>query len=124
SIRRAFFVKTSGFNPLLRSMDEELEYGVRLYMQGVRFLATTATVFHRNNKDLATYFCRCWSLGGNCDSFRVNKLRERNAQTRNLLKLDTGPTFEQLTNRVFWYAHKEGREVADVLRKLTDQRGS
>ena len=123
SIRRDLFERTGGFNPLLRSMDEELEYGVRLYAQGVRFLSTPATVYHRNNKNLVSYFCRCWSLGGACDSLRASRLGERNAQTRNLLKLDTGAKLEQLTNRVFWHAHEPGREIAEILRKLTDRTG-
>lgn len=124
SIRRDLFERTGGFNPLLRSMDEELEYGVRLYARGVRFLPTPATVYHRNDKDLVEYFSRCWSLGGACDSLRASRLGEHNSQTRNLLKLDTGPKLEQLTNRAFWHAHVDGREVANVLRRLTESTGS
>jgi peptidoglycan/xylan/chitin deacetylase (PgdA/CDA1 family)/GT2 family glycosyltransferase len=124
SIRRNVFEKTGGFNPLLRSMDEELEYGLRLYAQGVRFLSTSATVYHRNDKDLVTYFSRCWSLGGACDSLRASELRQHNAQTRGLLRLHTGPKLQQMTNRLFWHAHEETREIADVLRSVTDYTGS
>ena len=124
SIRRELFAATGGFNPILRWMDEELEYGVRLYMQGVRFLSTPATVHHRNDKNLVTYFCRCWGLGGSCDVLRAVKLGQYNAQTRSLLRLDTGPVLEQLTNRAFWLGHRQGRTVAEWLRSLTERTGS
>lgn len=124
SIRRKLFRRTGGFNPLLRSMDEELEYGVRLYAQGVRFLFTPGTVLHRNDKNLVGYFSRCWSLGGGCDTLRAFRLHERNAQTRNLLKLDRGPKLQQLTNRLFWHQHEELRPVGTLFRKVTEHTGS
>ncbi len=124
SMRRELFAATGGFNPILRSMDEELEYGVRLYMQGVRFLSTPATVYHRNDKNLVSYFCRCWGLGGSCDLLRAVKLGQQNAQTRSLLKLDNGPVLEQLTNRAFWLGHRQGQTAAEWLRSLTERTGS
>jgi len=124
SIRREQFVATGGFNPLLRWMDEELEYGVRLYMRGVRFLYTPATVYHRNDKDLVTYFCRCWGLGGTCDTLRAIKLGQQNAQTRNLLRMDTGPVLQRLANRAFWIGHRPARPIAKALQWLTEQTGS
>lgn len=124
SIRRALFAETGGFNSLLRSMDEELEYGVRLYMQGVRFLSTSATVYHRNTKDMVAYFSRCWGLGGACDTLRVTQLGQRNAQTSQLMKLDTGPLLEQWTNRAYWHAHDEAQTVSNWLRGLTERTGS
>jgi peptidoglycan/xylan/chitin deacetylase (PgdA/CDA1 family)/GT2 family glycosyltransferase len=124
SMRRELFAATQGFNPQLRWMDEELEYGVRLYMRGVRFLSTSATVHHRNTKDMATYFSACWSLGGTCDTLRAMRLGQHNAQTRNLLKLETGPVLEQLANRAFWYGHQEVPTIASGLRRLTERTGS
>ncbi len=124
SMRRELFAATGGFNPILRWMDEELEYGVRLYMQGVRFLGTPATVYHRNDKNLVTYFCRCWGLGGSCDVLRAVELGQPNAQTRSLLKMDTGPVLERLTNRAFWHGHRQGRRAAEWLRSLTERTDS
>ncbi|WP_348260952.1 polysaccharide deacetylase family protein [Telmatobacter sp. DSM 110680] len=124
SIRRDLFAETGGFNPMLRWMDEELEYGARLYMRGVRFLSTPAMVYHRNDKDLVAYFCRCWGLGGACDTLRAIKLGQHNPQTRNLLKMDTGPVLEQLANRAFWYGHRPGRRIGEWLRWLTERTGS
>jgi peptidoglycan/xylan/chitin deacetylase (PgdA/CDA1 family)/GT2 family glycosyltransferase len=124
SMRRELFARTDGFNPLLRRMDEELEYGVRLYMQGVRFLSTPATVLHRNTKDMVVYFSGCWVLGGSCDTLRAVRLGQRNAQIRSLLKLDTGPALEQWTNRAFWHAHRDMQPVSDGLRWVTERTGS
>lgn len=124
SMRRELFAATGGFERLLRWMSQDLEYGVRLYMRGVRFLFTPATVFHRNNKNLVTYFARCWSIGGACEALRAVDLGQRNSQIRSLLNLDTGPKLDQLTNRVFWHAHEQGLEVASLLRKITDKTGS
>ena len=124
SMRRTLFKETGGFNPLLRWMDEELEYGVRLYMEGVRFISTPATVYHRNTKEMVSYFTRCWSLGGACDSLRVTRLGQRNTQTSQLLKLDTGPVLEQWVNRAFWYAHHAVPPVSRCLRWLTERTGS
>ena len=124
SMRRELFAETDGFNPLLRWMDEELEYGVRLYMQGVRFLSAPATVLHRNTKEMVTYFKRCWSLGGKCDTLRAIQLGQRNAQTSTLLKLDKGPLMERLANRAFWCAHREAQQFSNWLRWLTERTGS
>lgn len=124
SMRRELFAATGGFQTLLRWMSQDLEYGVRLFMRGVRFLFTPATVLHRNDKDLAAYFTRCWSVGGACDSLRAVVLRQHDAQTRNLLNLDTGPKLDQMTNRLFWHAHQQGLEIANSLRKVTDRTGS
>jgi len=124
SMRRELFAATGGFEPQLRWMDEELEYGVRLYMRGVRFLSTSATVHHRNTKEMVAYFSTCWGLGGTCDTLRAMRLGQHNAQTRNLLKLDTGPVLEQLTNRAFWYGHHEAPTIAGGLRWLTERTGS
>ena len=124
SMRRSLFVESGGFNPLLRWMDEELEYGVRLYMHGVRFLSSPATVLHRNTKEMVTYFSSCWGLGGKCDTLRAIQLRQQNAQTSALLKLDRGPVMERLANLAFWYGHREVQPLSNALRWLTERTGS
>ncbi|HEY1581108.1 MAG TPA: polysaccharide deacetylase family protein [Terracidiphilus sp.] len=121
SMRHELFAATGGFQGLLRSMSQDLEYGARLFMKGVRFLSTPATVFHRNDKNLVAYFTRCWSFGGTYDILRAVQLRQHNAQTRNLLNLDTGPKLGQLTNRVFWHSHEQSLRLAALLRHLTDK---
>ena len=124
SMRRDLFARSGGFNPLLRYMDEDVEYGLRLYERGVRFLPTEATVLHRNNKNLVDYYRSCWDLGGACHSLRARKLSERSAQIRGLLRLDTGPKLQQITNRFFWHVREDAHGVADVLRGVTDRTGS
>lgn len=124
SIRRDLFARSGGFNSLLRSMDEDVEFGLRLYGRGVQFLPTEATVLHRNTKNLVEYYQRCWDLGGACHSLRAGRLGERSAQIRGLLRLDTGPALHQVTNRLFWHAHEDAHKLAEVLRRVTDRTGS
>lgn len=124
SMRRQLFKESRGFNELLRCTAEDMEYGARLAKRGVRFLPATATVFHRNEKDLVSYFREAWRMGGTYDALRATDLGQRDAQTRDILNLDTGAKLERITNRVFWHAHEEGCAVAKTLRKLTDTTGS
>lgn len=124
SMPRDLFEKSGGFNPLLRSMDEDVEFGLRLYGRGVQFLPTEATVLHRNNKNLVDYYRRCWDLGGACHCLRVETLGERSAQIRALLRLDNGPKLQQVANRLFWHMREDAQDIADLLRRVTDRTGS
>jgi peptidoglycan/xylan/chitin deacetylase (PgdA/CDA1 family)/GT2 family glycosyltransferase len=125
SIRRELFGAVGGFNPLLRHMDEEMELGCRLYMDGVQFRSEPrAVVYHRNDKDLVAYYSRCWWLGGSIDVVRALHLGQRNAQTRHLLALDTGPVLERWANRAFWYGNRPARGLSKILNKVTERTGA
>ena len=125
SISRELFHAVGGFNSALRWMDEEMELGCRLYMRGVQFVnEPRAVVVHRNDKELVAYYERCWRLGGSDDVLRALRMGEHNAQTRQLLGLDSGPLLARMANRAFWYGNGAARGLSAMLKKVTDRTGS
>lgn len=122
SIRRAQFAQTRGFDARLRYMDEEMEFGHRLYMSGFQVVHEPhAVVHHRNTKDIASYFERCWYLGGQDDVLRVREMAQRNAQTSALLGMDVGPWITKSANRMAWHASSLLNLGAGILRKIADR---
>jgi len=124
SIRRELFAEVGGFQPALREMDEEMELGCRLYLRGVRFrLEPGAEVLHRNDKEMVAYFRRCWRLGGRCDALRATELGERSAQTRRLLRMDSGAALAQMVNRMLWEFPEAAHRTAQLLHSWTERTG-
>lgn len=124
SISRELFHAAGGFHPALRDMDEEMEFGCRLYRRGVRLISEPqAIVYHRNEKDLVEYYKRCWSLGGSDDVLRAIQLGEHNGQTRQLLSMDLGPSLSRMTHRAFWHANGVACGLSSMLQQLTEWTG-
>ena len=120
SIRRDDFLRAGGFRTELRTTDEDMEFGLRLFRSGVRFvIEPNAVVNHRNSKSLTTYYQSAWRDGGKNDALRVTKFSERTPQTRQITAMHYGPLSSRLRTRVI-YGNPWLRSVAAVLQSATN----
>ncbi len=125
SIRRDSFLRSGGFNPELRDLEEEMEYGHRLYRWGARFVVDPlAIVRHRNPKPMTDYFRRAWYLGGQVSAKRVFDLGQRNPQTSQLVAMHRGPKIRRLLATTAWHNASAMRNLASVLERATNLSGS
>lgn len=125
SLRRDTFLLTGGFNPELRYLEEEMEYGHRLYLSGVRFtIAPLAIVHHRNTKPMTEYFRQAWYLGGQVDVKRVFDFKQKNPQTQQLASMYHGVLHHRLDAKIFWKGSSALRSFASVLQNATNRTGS
>ncbi len=125
SIRRDEFLSSGGFNPKLRYQEEDMELGLRLYRSGVRFqMDLLAVVHHRNTKPMGEYFRQAWYLGGHTDVMRVFEFGERNPQTRQIARLQSGPLLGRMLAKSFYHASPLWRGIARVLESATNRTGS
>jgi GT2 family glycosyltransferase/peptidoglycan/xylan/chitin deacetylase (PgdA/CDA1 family) len=124
SIRRSVFWAVGGFHPAPHYRREDYELGTRLYDSGIRFeYEPCAVVFHRNSKQLADYFLQMAEVIGRSDLHRVRVKRQRNAQTRRLAGLHSGPAWRRLAHRLTWEFPDLFQGAAAVCRKATDATG-
>jgi len=125
SIRRDIFLASGGFNPALRYLEEEMEYGHRLYRWGVRFVVDSlAIVQHRNTKAMTEYYRRAWYLGGQVDVKRVFEFGQRNPQTQTLASMHHGHVHSRVVARTFWHGASAMRGAALLLEHATNVTGS
>ena len=125
SIRRTTFLNSGGFDPVLRYIHEDLEFGNRLYNQGIQFVfEPQAVVYHRDTKDLREYYARCWSLGGRVDVYRVCEKHQRNAQTQGLTLMHSRSAIRRLKASLAWDHPDTLRRIAELSRKMTEATGS
>ena len=125
SLRRDLFLAHGGFSPILRYMDEDMEFGHRLYRAGVQFrLEPKAVVFHRNTKDMTEYFRRSWFLGGTTSVERVFELGQRNPQTEGLAAMHRGWLPGRLIAKAVWHTTPVSRKIAVGLEQATNYTGS
>lgn len=115
SIPRSTFLQHYGFNQALRTTDEDMEMGIRLYRAGVYFVfEPDAIVTHRSSKDLTDYLQNCWKASGPSDLLRVFTLGERDPQTRRIVSLSTGGPMHRLAGKALWH-------TSGVLSSLVDR---
>ncbi len=125
SIRRDLFVRSGGFNPELRYTDEDMEYGLRLYRSGIRFIVDPqAIVYHHNEKSMTEYFRTAWRQSGHVDVKLVLELGQRNPQTRQLASLYHGYLYTRLAARTFWHGAPATRRLASLVEKGVNSTGS
>ena len=125
SIQRSVFLNNGGFSEAIRITNEDMELGLRLYREGVRFVyESRAVVTHRNTKHLTTYFRRCWSAGGEVDVYRVFELGQKNPQTQKLASMHHGYWLNRLTARICYHSSKSLRTLAKQLEEGTNRSGS
>lgn len=117
SIRRDLFLSHGGFNEHFRASDEERELGLRLHRAGVEFVFEPCFLLtHKNSKNMERYFRNCWSASGALDSYRVFELKQRNAQTQQLVSMFHGYLMNRWAARAAW-------QLAGTLRSLSNQLG-
>jgi len=103
SISRRAFLAANGFDSNLRSFNEDMELGYRLYDRGVPFVyEPNAIVFHRSTKDLRDSFRTQLRLMGESDVYRARDRGQRNSQTARLAAIHWGNLRRLLLNRFCW----------------------
>src|SRR5262249_39520219 len=103
SISRRAFLAANGFDSNLRSFNEDMELGYRLYDRGVPFVyEPNAIVFHRSTKDLRDSFRTQLRLMGESDVYRARDRGQRNSQTARLAAIHWGNLRQVLLNRFCW----------------------
>lgn len=122
SIRRDQFLLHGGFNEHLRASDEEMEFGLRLYLAGVEFVFEPGYLLtHKNSKELDRYFCSAWGASGVLDVYRAFELGQKNTQTRHLVSMFHGHFLNRIAARSAWRLTAILGAVAPWLKKAANQ---
>lgn len=125
SIRRELFEVTGGFQENLRDSDEEMEFGLRLYLAGAEHIfEPRRLLLHLNASRLENYFPKCWRSSGSLDVYRVFQLHEKNVQTARLMAMHRGPFLHRMTARICWNAPLTCRTLTSVLGRAANRTGS
>jgi GT2 family glycosyltransferase/peptidoglycan/xylan/chitin deacetylase (PgdA/CDA1 family) len=124
SISRELFEQLEGFDPRMRS-DEEMEFGLRLYRNGVlaRY-APAAIVRHRGSKDMSEYYPRCWRLSGKLDVHRALDRDQRCAQNSQLTEVNSEGAVRRAIANVAWSSPELMLSLSQGARRVTDLSGS
>ena len=125
SISRTVFLGANGFDPNLRSMNEDMELGYRLYHRGISFVyEPEATVFHRSTKDLREGFRTQIRLMGESDAYRARDCGQRNSQTVRLTAIHKGNLRQRTFNRMCWKYPKLSANLARWCERAVDAAAS
>ena len=121
SISREAFLATKGFDPNLRSFNEDMELGYRLYHRGIPFIyEPDAIVFHRSTRDLRDSFRTQLRLVGESDVYRARGCGQRNSQTSRLTAIHRGNLRQKLFNRFCWNHAEFTTALARCCERATD----
>ena len=125
SIAKRTFLECGGFDASLSFIEEDMEFGARLYDRGVRFVMRPhATVIHRDTKILRDYLEKCWRSGGRIDAYRAITKNQRNPQTATLGTVGSNNPLRRLKLRLYWNHPDLVRRTASLFAALTDATGS
>ena len=125
SIAKHTFLACGGFDASLSFIEEEMEFGARLYDRGMRFVTLPrATIFHRDTKVLRDYLEKCWHCGGRIDAYRAITKKQRNPQTATLGTVWSNNPLRRLKLRLCWNHPGLVRRAAGLFAALTDATGS
>ena len=119
SISRDAFVRFCGFDPQLRHVDEDLEFGQRLHTAGINFkYEPRGVVVHHDTKDLVDYCIRCWKLTAEADMHRAYRKHEPCRETCRLVRIWTGGLFSRTKERFCWHFPAFTRLLAEFARYI------
>jgi peptidoglycan/xylan/chitin deacetylase (PgdA/CDA1 family)/glycosyltransferase involved in cell wall biosynthesis len=125
SIARRAFLQSGGFTEALRTTDEDMEMGIRLYRAGINFVfEPDAVVTHRSAKELTDYLRNCWNASGKSDVVRVFELNQKNSQTSRLVSMHNGSSLHRLAGRALWLGTDPLLALANRLESAADATGS
>ncbi len=125
SIRRETFIALGGFDEKLSSLDEDTDFGARLYNRGVLFKPEPeAIVFHHDTKDAVAQHYSILRRAGQFDVYRRREKKQYNARLQLLAQMHCGSPLRKLAHRAAWHAPSIFQMAASVARKATDLSGS
>jgi len=103
SLRRSVFLAAGGYDTSLNYVDEDTEFGARLYDRGVRFVvAPDAAVVHHDTKDIVRYYCQISRLSGRKDLYRRREKQQWNGRIPLLAQMHGGSWWRKLIHRMAW----------------------
>jgi peptidoglycan/xylan/chitin deacetylase (PgdA/CDA1 family)/glycosyltransferase involved in cell wall biosynthesis len=125
SIPRKLFFAVGGFDPKLSSLDEDTDFGSRLYNYGARFtFEPEALVRHHDTKDPVADHYAILRTAGKLDVYRRREKRHCNGRLQLLAQMHCGNPVRKLAHRVAWHAPWAFRLSASLARMTTDLTGS
>lgn len=121
SISRETFLSLGGFDEKLSSLDEDTDFGARLYNRGVLFrFEPDAIVHHHDTKDCVTQHYDILRRAGRLDVYRRREKKQFNARLQLLAQMHCGSPMRKLAHRAAWHAPGIFQLAASVARKATD----
>jgi peptidoglycan/xylan/chitin deacetylase (PgdA/CDA1 family)/GT2 family glycosyltransferase len=125
SIPRKTFLALGGFDPTLSSLDEDTDFGARLYNRGTRFkFEPEAIAYHHDTKDTVAHHYDILRRAGKLDIYRRREKKQCNARLQLLAQMHCGSPLRKLAHRAAWHAPWLFQLAASLARKATDLTGS
>lgn len=125
SIPRKTFLALGGFDPNLSSLDEDTDFGARLYNHGAVFqFEPDAIVQHHDTKAAVAQHYAILRRAGKLDVYRRREKRHWNARLQLLAQMHCGSPFRKLAHRAAWHAPWLFELAGSLARKATDMTGS
>ncbi|HET7101593.1 MAG TPA: polysaccharide deacetylase family protein [Terriglobia bacterium] len=125
SISRRTFLALGGFDEKLTSLDEDTDFGARLYNSGAVFkFEPDAVVYHHDTKDAVAQHYAILRCAGRLDLYRRREKKHCNARLQLLAQMHCGGPLRKLAHRAAWHAPWIFQLAASAARKATDLTGS
>lgn len=125
SIPRQTFFAAGGFDVNLSFLDEDTDFGARLYNHGARFLLEPgAIVYHHDTKETLEHHYAISRSAGKVDVYRRREKRQYNGRLQLLAQMHCGNPLKKAVHRVAWHAPWSFQLAASLSRKVTDLTGS
>lgn len=125
SIPRRLFFAAGGFDPKLSSLDEDTDFGARLYNDGARFIfEPEALVHHHDTKDALAQHYAILRTAGKLDVYRRREKKQCNGRLQLLAQMHCGSPLRKLAHRVAWHVPRLFQLTGALARKTTDLTGS
>jgi len=125
SISRKLFLAAGSFDPKLSSLDEDTDFGARLYNYGARFIfEPEALVHHDDTKDAVAHHYAILRIAGKLDVYRRREKSQHNGRLQLLAQMHCGSPLRKLAHRAAWHAPWAFQLADSVARKTTDLTGS
>ncbi|HXH48592.1 MAG TPA: polysaccharide deacetylase family protein [Terriglobia bacterium] len=125
SIPRKLFFDVGGFDPKLSSLDEDTDFGARLYDYGARFtFEPEALVHHHETKDPVAQHYAILRAAGKLDVYRRREKKQCNGRLQLLAQMHCGSPLRKLAHRTAWHAPWLFQLAGSLAHKATDASGS
>jgi peptidoglycan/xylan/chitin deacetylase (PgdA/CDA1 family)/GT2 family glycosyltransferase len=125
SIPRRLFFAVGGFDARLSSLDEDTDFGARLYNRGARFIfEPEALVHHHDTKDAVGQHYAILRTAGKLDVYRRREKKHCNGRLQLLAQMQCGSPLRRIIHRAAWHVPSAFQVADSVARKTTDLTGS
>ncbi|TAM80064.1 MAG: glycosyltransferase [Acidobacteria bacterium] len=125
SISRQLFFAAGGFDPKLSSLDEDTDFGARLYNCGTRFIfEPEALVHHHDTKNALAHHYAILRAAGKLDVYRRREKKQCNGRLQLLAQMHCGSPLRKMAHRAAWHVPWLFQLTASLARKTTDLTGS